>query len=373
MSLNQEPAPCNKPIAADLAQLALTWKVIPIVSALNEVGVTKLIPEDGSGVDVVQLAQQSKVDSDLLYRYLRFVSALGVFKELPSRHFAHNESSKMLLPGHYVFYMLLFHGSAKTGLMSAAEYATQLREPSKSAVEHALQMPMWQYLAQTPELEKHFADFMHIRSNLVIPRILQNIELPETGIVADVGGGFGHVLLELLKANPKLIGIIYELPTVAKLVEEGLKSPSPPSDSIHSKYPIEVKQRVSVVAGSYTNVIQMKQISNADVFFFKWIFHDNNDEVCTKILAALYQVMKPSAKIIICDCVFKHTLNEWKFPIALDLIMAEATSGKERTQQEWTKLISNGEGYHYSVSFGGCNFDKLELDIITLNKKVSSA
>ena len=215
---------------------------------------------------------------------------------------------------------------------------------------------------------------MHMRSNLVIPGILQNIELSETGIVADVGGGFGHVLLELLKANPKLIGIVYELPTVAKLVEEGLKSPNPPSDLIHSKYPNEVKQRVSVVAGSYTNVIQMKQISKADVFF-KWIFHDNNDEVCTKILAALYQVKKPSAKIIICDCVFKHSPNEWKFPIALDLIIAETTNGKERTREEWTKLLSNGEGYQYSVrvSFGGCIYDKLELDLITLNKKVSFA
>ena len=57
MSLNQELVPCNKPIAADLAQLALTWKVIPNLSSLNKVGVTKLIPEEGSGVDVVQLAQ----------------------------------------------------------------------------------------------------------------------------------------------------------------------------------------------------------------------------------------------------------------------------------------------------------------------------
>ena len=113
-------------------------QVVPISTALVEVGVPQIIPADGSGLDVIQIAQKANVDEDLLFRYLHFVSSLGVFKELPNRHFAHNESSKLLLPDNFTFYLLLFYGSNKGGMLIASEFATQLRDPSKPAFEHAI-------------------------------------------------------------------------------------------------------------------------------------------------------------------------------------------------------------------------------------------
>ena len=110
---------------------------------------------------------------------------------------------------------------------------------------------------------------MAIQSNQVIPDILKNIELPDTGIVADVGSGYGHGLLEFLKAKPELAGVVYEMPTLAKQVKLGLQNPNPLNDSINLKYPIEVKKRVSIVESSYIDSSQLKQIANADVFFFK--------------------------------------------------------------------------------------------------------
>lgn len=367
MSQKQVPADfSSKPIVTDLAHLACTWKAVPIATALMEIGVPKLVPADGSGVDVATLAQQSKVDTDLLYRYMRFVSSLGIFQELPDRHFAHNESSKLLLPGTVTYNQLLFGGSAQCGNLAAtAEYVTQLRDPSKSALEHALNKSFWEQIAQTPELEKQFANFMAVVSNRLIPVILQNIQLPEVGIVADVGGGYGHVLLEFLKTNSKLTGILYELPSVAKLAEEGLKSPDSPDDSIYAKFSPEVKQRVSVVAGSYADATQLKRIADADVFFFKHIFHDNNDATCRKILAAMYQIMKSTATIIIYDIVLMLTLNEWKYALTLDLTMAEMINGKERTRNEWVELLNKGDGYEYTVSFGATAFDRA---LITLTK-----
>lgn len=337
-------AKSGKPIAADLTQLTYTWQVIPVTSALIEVGIPNLIPLDGSGVDVLQLAQKTHVDAELLYKYMRYVSSLGVFRELPDRHFAHTESSKELFPGHLTFYTLLFFGSARGGMLPAAEFGTQLRDPSKPALEHAHKMSMWQMFAQSPQLEKHFADYMNVFANLMLPGILQTIRLPETGTVADIGGGNGHVLLEFLKANPNLTGVLYELPTVAKMVDEGLKNPNPPSDSLYSKFSVDVKKRVNVVAGDYTDSSQLNQIADADVFFLKWIFHDNDDFICRKLLAHLFQIMKLTSKIIICDVVFKPTPNEWKFPITMDLVMAVSFNSKERTQEEWTQLLSTGEG-----------------------------
>ena len=373
MSQNQDPASFSKPATVDLASLVYTWKVIPVASALLEAGVPQLVPVDGSGVDIVQLSQQAEVDTDLLYRYMRFASSLGVFKELPNRHFAHNEQSKLLLPGNITFYDMHLFGSAKYGFLPAAEYFTQLKDPSVAAMQHALKMPCWQSFAKNPQIEKLFAEYMTIVSNKAMPGIVQNIKLPETGIIADVGGGYGHALLEFLKGNPKLTGIVYEQPTVCRLVEAGLKDPNPSIDSIYSNYAADVKDRVSVVGGSYTDGTQLKQIATADVFFFKWVFHNNNDAVCRQILAGMYQVMKPAAKIIICDCVFKDTPHEWTYQDTIDLCMSEVHNAKERTKNEWTKLLCAGEGYQYNISFGDCAIIGLwELDLITVTKKVNS-
>lgn len=204
-----------------------------------------------------------------------------------------------------------------------------------------------------------------------MPELLQKIKLPDTGIVADVGGGFGHTLLEFLKAKPMLTGIVFELPSVASRVEEGLKDPCPPGDSIYSKYSAEVKTRASVVAGSYTDGSQLKTIAHADVFFLKWIFHDNNDTVFKKILTEFYETMKPTAKIIIADTVLKLTPNEWKFPVSMDMNMALTLKGKERTKDEWTRLFSNGEDFEFDFFFGNYAINKqfLEMDLITLTKR----
>ena len=89
--------------------------------------------------------------------------------------------------------------------------------------------------------------------------IIHSIRLPETGIVADVGAGQGTILFELLKTNPNLTGIIFELPAVADLVEEGMKNTDPLSDSVYAKYSANVKQRVSIVEGNYMDVTHLRQ------------------------------------------------------------------------------------------------------------------
>ena len=160
------------------------------------------------------------------------------------------------------------------------------------------------------------------------------------------------------------------MPAMAEQVEKGLRDPNPPSDSIYTKFPINVKQKVSVVAGSYTDSTQLKQLANADVFFFKWIFNDNKDTSCSKILAGLYQIMKPTAKIIICEVVYNYNRNEWKFTTTLDLIMCLLFNSKERSTNDWIQLLSKGEGYQFNVSFADCTISKQiwEMKLITLTK-----
>ena len=80
--------------------------------------------------------------------------------------------------------------------------------------------------------------------------------------------------------------------------------------------------------------------------------------------------MKPTAKIIICEFVLKNTPDEWKLSTTSDLIIMLTFSAKERTKNDWTQLLSNGDGYQYNVSFGDSTIcpQVWEMELITLTK-----
>ena len=264
----------GKAIASDLKQLILKWNAVPICSALIELDIPKLIPADGSCFDIKQLAQAAAVDAGMLYRFMRFVSSLGIFEERENRQFTNNDEFKTLLPDSqsFTFYYLRLHCSSREGVLPAAHYVEQLREPPWPAFERALNCSFFEYLDKSPVLEKLYADFLTVNSEQVRPDIFQAIKLPDKGIVVDVGGGQGHDLLAFLEVYPDLRGVVFERPTMAQLAENGLRDPK------DSKYPAAVKQRMSTVNDSYLNSDDLKQIADADVFYWqrwRWLQEDS--------------------------------------------------------------------------------------------------
>ena len=44
-----------------------------------------------------------------------------------------------------------------------------------------------------------------------------------------------------------------------------------------------------------------QSVKNADVYFFRWIFHNWSDEYCVRILRNLIPALKPHARIVLND------------------------------------------------------------------------
>lgn len=55
-------------------------------------------------------------------------------------------------------------------------------------------------------------------------------------------------------------------------------------------------------------------VQGADVYFFRWIFHNWSDKYCVKILKSLIPALKPGAKIVINDNVLPQpgVLSQWQ-------------------------------------------------------------
>jgi len=102
------------------------------------------------------------------------------------------------------------------------------------------------------------------------------------GTVVDLGGSHGDAAFALAKKYPHLHLIVQELPEVVanSKEQEGLD--------------------VKFMAHDF---FQEQPVKDADVYFYRWIFHNWPDKYCIKILKALVPALKKGSRILIVDFV----------------------------------------------------------------------
>lgn len=116
--------------------------------------------------------------------------------------------------------------------------------------------------------------------------LLDNYPWSELGActMVDVGGSHGATSIAVAERFPALRCVVQDLastiasrPTLTKL--DG---------------------RLQYMAHDF---FTEQPVKHADVYFFRWIFHDWSDERSTRILRCLIPALKPGAKILIQDSI----------------------------------------------------------------------
>ena len=109
------------------------------------------------------------------------------------------------------------------------------------------------------------------------------------GTVVDVGGSSGAVSVAIAEANPSLRFIVQDRPEV-------IESAKSNSMSNH------LEERIKFMAHDFMS----EQPVIADVYLFRYIFHNWPDAYAIKILRQLIPALKPGALVLIND----HLLPE---------------------------------------------------------------
>ena len=88
-------------------------------------------------------------------------------------------------------------------------------------------------------------------------------------------------------------------------------------------------------------------VSGADVYFFRWIFHNWSDKYCIQILRNLIPALKRGARVIISDAVLpepgeipKKLESQMR---SFDLAMSAIQNAKERDLSDWATLFRNAD------------------------------
>jgi hypothetical protein len=137
--------------------------------------------------------------------------------------------------------------------------------------------------------------------------------------VVDVGGGNGSLLVELLRRQPGLRGIVFDLPETVR-DEEAL------GDGIE------------FVEGSF-----FESVPQGDVYVLSTILHDWDDESAAAILHTIRAAASPDSRLLLLEAVVPDG-NEPDGAKWLDLLMLALFAGRERNEAQWRKLLE-AEGF----------------------------
>ena len=295
--------------AAELRRLIDGFRASQVIHAAAALGLADLLGDESRTSD--ELAAATEVDPRTLYRLLRALAALGVFREESGQRFRLTELGRPLrtdAPDSVAGWAVLI---GRRYYRDAWSHLVESVRAGENAFRLAYGMGVWEYRAQHPEEGAIFDAAMASSSRLVIDSLLAAYDFGRFGTIVDVGGGNGALLAALLAKYPKLRGVLFDQPHVVQGVDLG--------------------PRCEVVGGSFFEAVP----DGGDAYVLKWIIHDWEDEESTAILRT---IRRTGGTVLVIERLLGPP-NEDPVAKLSDINMLVAPGGRERTLEEFAALF----------------------------------
>ena len=308
------------PPEAFLTQLAFGAMMTQALYVAARLGVADLLAAKPQTVS--DLAAATKTHERSLYRLLRSLASAGIFEEIEPKVFAHTPYSEPLrsdapnsMRNGVIFMGEEWHWRAWGDML----YSVQTGKPAWGHVHGA---EVFDYLSENPRQAEIFNNAMTDMSVVTAPVVVEAYDFSGIKTLTDIAGGHGYLLAQVLRANPNMKGILFDVPPVIAGAGELLEKEG-------------VSERVEKVSGDFFAAVP----TNADAYMMKHIIHDWDDERATKILQNIQQAMSPDGKVLIVEVVVPEG-NEPHYSKLLDLEMLVSPGGIERTAREYSELLA---------------------------------
>jgi hypothetical protein len=299
------PSPAR--LVRELARAHIAARCLHVAATF---GIADAIGEEPA--DPRQIAKQTGVDADALRRILRLLVAHGVFEERAGGY-AHNAASRLLRSDHPES----LRPYVRMGSMPAFwEPYTQLGETVQTGRPSRDWRALLDYFDAHRDEAQIFNEAMVAKSRAVLPALVDAYDYTRFDVIADVGGGHGHLLAAVLEHAPRARGILFDLPHVVAGAAS-LRSP-----------------RLEIAAGDFF----VDTPPPADLYLLMDLLHDWRDDDAARILASVRRGAPAHARVLIIETLVPEAPG-LHFGKTLDIIMLAVTGGRERTRAEHAALL----------------------------------
>jgi hypothetical protein len=287
-----------------------------------ELGIADLLKDGPKSID--QLANETGTNPDALYRLMRALSSIGIFKTNQRGQFETNRLGKNLQSDMVdtLSYFIKIAGSEWIHCIWGDMLQTLKNGKSFYKNNHGICFFDW--LQKNPEAHKPFDKGMTSVSTLSDIPVIAAYDFSPFGTIVDVGGGYGSQIVTILKAFPKTKGVLHDLPSAIEVLNK--------EDFINQS---GLTGRLECIGGDFLVSIP----AGYDAYFVKSIFHDWDDENALKILSNCRKAMRGDSTLIIVECMIKYDNNTPEFGKFLDINVMALMDGRIRTREEFNSLF----------------------------------
>lgn len=146
---------------------------------------------------------------------------------------------------------------------------------------------MYQIMGKDPARAQRFSNAMAFRLTGPTLKLDSLVEggpwssLPAGGTVVDIGGSHGKAMVAIAEKYPSLRFIVQDLP---------------PTIAARRPIPTEFDDSISFMEYDF---FTPQTVVGADVYLFRWIFHNWPDKHCVRILQNLVPALKPGSRVVV--------------------------------------------------------------------------
>ncbi len=318
------------------AQMAATAQTVPPAVALTQMitgslvsqalyvaaklGVADLLANGAK--DAHALAAATGAHAPSLYRILRALASCGVFAERADGRFELTPLAEPLradAPGSLRDTAIFMGADWHWRVWGQTMHSVMTGQAAWAQVHGAEVFP---YFAANPEPSQIFNRAMTSMSHLAAAAVAEAYDFGGVERLVDVAGGHGGLLTTILRANPNMSGVLFDLPHVidgagAAVADAG------------------VAERCELVTGDFFAAVP----AGADAYIMKHIIHDWDDERALVILRNISRAMRADGRVLLVELVLAPG-NEPHLGKILDIEMLVSPGGQERTAAEYAALFA---------------------------------
>ena len=271
------------------------------------------------------LAGATGVHAGALRRLLRALVSVGVFAEDADGRFALTDIGVLLrddVPGSLragvIFYGDRRHWAAWADLERCVASGETVWGPRAAQA-------FFEMNAKDPKGATIFNAAMTAFTSAFDGAVLVAYDFSRLRTLVDVGGGQGALISSILRANPSLRGVLFDIPPVIEGARSRLATAG-------------FGDRLVLVAGDAFASVP----PGGDAYVLKWIIHDWDDDHALQILRNCGRVMAEDGRVLLLERVVPERIDrsaETQSILLADLNMLVLTGGHERTAAEYRTLL----------------------------------
>jgi SAM-dependent methyltransferase len=304
--------------AVRLQHLIAGYWVSQAVAVAAQVGLADLLA-DGPR-PTAELAEATGAHPRALYRLLRALAGVGVFTEVEPGSFGLTPMAELLrsdAPASLRGMAVYLCGDEHWRAWGHLGYSVRT---GHSAFEHLFGTDPWEYRARHPETNAAFNAFMTGLVTQLADAVAAAYDFSGMRAVVDVGGSHGALLVAILRANPGVRGVLFDLPHVAEGAKARLGAAG-------------LSDRCEVVGGDMFEGVP----EGGDAYILSRVIHDWDEDRSVAILQQCHRAIAPGGKLLLAEEVIPPG-DAPSYGKLSDLNMLVSPGGQERTEAEYRAL-----------------------------------